>query len=150
MVDAPGVHPREYHASEVAGVSDADPVIGVIVGGKARAYVANAFCSPETCVVNDVLAGLPISIIYAHGSGCIRAVVGGESTVDKSSQPLSLVIHSIRNQELYLAYASRTFHCSEDISGLTDYPHAFCSWKVWKQAYPETDVYTGDLPQAAE
>ena len=44
-----------------ASLKDAEIVIGVVVGGRARAYPVNLMWSPEREVVNDVLGETPIA-----------------------------------------------------------------------------------------
>jgi hypothetical protein len=54
------VNPKIVAAAE-AQLADDDLVMGVVVGGEARAYPVNYMNGPHNEVVNDQLGGLPIA-----------------------------------------------------------------------------------------
>src|SRR5438132_3563971 len=64
----PGIdHPKILPAAE-AHLQDQDQVIGVEVEGEARAYLVSAFSGLQGHVVNDVLAGQPVSVTHSDMS----------------------------------------------------------------------------------
>ena len=54
-------------------LADDDIVIGVVVGGKARAYRLKAFKFIARHVVNDVINGTAVTVTYCDRDGCLRA-----------------------------------------------------------------------------
>jgi hypothetical protein len=144
LVKVPGVRPLEYHSVSVEGVLDTDPVIGVVIDGKPRAYLVNALCSLKKCVVNDVHAGRAISVMYAIESGSPRVLVESDAASSGATAPIELGIHGLVHRDLFLSHRGREVYFGGKIRGLRDFPYAHCSWGVWKNAYPETDLYTGD------
>ena len=145
LVKVPGVRPVEYHSVSVEGLLDTDPVIGIVIDGKPRAYLVNALCSLKTCVVNDVHAGRAISVLYAIESGSPRVLVeAGDVSGSGTAEPIELGVHGLVHRDLFLSHRGREVYFGGKIRGLRDFPYAHCAWGVWKNAYPETDIYTGD------
>ena len=54
------VDPKIVSASE-AGIGASDMVMGVVIGGEARAYPLNYMNGPFNEIVNDQLGGIPIA-----------------------------------------------------------------------------------------
>ncbi|MEE8350919.1 MAG: DUF3179 domain-containing protein [Rhodospirillales bacterium] len=54
--------PRFARLAEVSGLADTEPVVGLIINGKARAYPLRILTWHE--IVNDELAGVPVTITY--------------------------------------------------------------------------------------
>ncbi|MDA0305393.1 MAG: DUF3179 domain-containing protein [Proteobacteria bacterium] len=54
--------PRFVRLAEVSGLADTEPVVGLIINGKARAYPLRILTWHE--IVNDELAGVPVTITY--------------------------------------------------------------------------------------
>src|SRR4051812_31233538 len=47
-------------------------VVGIEVGGNARAYGVGAFQHPRGQLVNDLIGGVPVSVAYCNLSDCLR------------------------------------------------------------------------------
>ncbi len=54
--------PKFIHVSKATNLTDTEPVIGLIINGKARAYPLRILTWHE--IVNDELAGVPITVTY--------------------------------------------------------------------------------------
>ncbi|MBW3598875.1 MAG: DUF3179 domain-containing protein [Planctomycetes bacterium] len=143
IVGVPGVRPASYRSAAEAGLRDTEPVIGVIVNGKARAYQINSMCSLQTCLVNDTVAGRAISVLYAAEVGSPRVLTDEQ---DLPGEALPLGIHGIVQGSLYVSYQGRNRFFDGTLRGLADHPFAHCSWKTWRAAYPDTDVYRAEAP----
>ena len=55
-------NPKFLPVSDIAALSDTDPVIGVTVNGDARAYPLHILTRHE--IVNDVIGGVPVAVTY--------------------------------------------------------------------------------------
>jgi hypothetical protein len=144
LINAPGVRPVQMHSADVRGVRNSDEVIGVIVDGKPRAYLAAATRQLRRCVVNDLLGDRPITIVHAFEYDQFRVLTakrGGEA----APAPLEVQILGSIEGTLYLTYGERRFYFNDHSIPLSDYPFARCTWGVWKNAYPDTDLFTGQL-----
>jgi hypothetical protein len=118
----------------------------VIVDGRPRAYLAAATRQLRRCVVNDVLANRPITVIHAAEANEFR-VLTGKKKAGAQAAPAALDVRIVGSIEgtLYLSVGEKRFYFDEEKLSLIDYPFARCSWGVWKNAYPDTDLYTGEL-----
>src|SRR5437879_4188705 len=65
---------------EGSGMRDDDQIIGVEVGGRARAYRLDALRSRTRHVVNDLLGGVPVSVSYCDITDCVRAYTDPRGT----------------------------------------------------------------------
>src|SRR6478672_4712586 len=72
------VRPPTIAAAE-AGLGDDEPVIGVVAGGRARAYRVGAFVGVTGQVVNDVVGGVPVTVTHCNQTGCSRVFTGDGS-----------------------------------------------------------------------
>ena len=55
-------HPRFKPVSKIEGLAATEPVIGLAINGKARAYPLRILMRHE--IVNDELGGVPISVLF--------------------------------------------------------------------------------------
>jgi hypothetical protein len=147
LVNAPGIRPVQMHSADVRGVRNSDEVIGVIVDGKPRAYLAAATRQLRCCVVNDVLGDRPITVVHAFEFDEFRVLTSKRRSAAETA-PASLEVGILGSIEgtLFLTYGQKRFYFDEHGIPLSDYPFARCTWGAWKNAYPDTDLFTGDLP----
>ena len=78
--------PPAIQADE-AGLDPSEEVVGVIVGGRARAYRLEALRDRDRHVVNDVVGGVPVSVVFCDLSNCVRAYT---QTDPKATKPLEV------------------------------------------------------------
>lgn len=147
IVNAPGVTPDRFEPVDTNAIRNADEVIGVIVEGVPRAYLLEAACPLRNSVVNDVLAGRPISVIYDSNTTNLRVLTSPTSNADSSGacNALDISVVGLRDNGLFLSYQGDEFFVVARLPVLCDFPFARCTWGVWKAAYPQTDLYTGGL-----
>jgi hypothetical protein len=143
----PGIRLQATRAAADAGVKDEDEVIGVCVKGHARAYLLGALAYPAH-VINDVIAGQAISVTFCDHTMCSRVFSGGQA-----GTPLDLSVGGWKKKGLVLHagdadYAQMT---GENLSspkgaGLpyAEWPHVRTTWRAWREAHPDTDIYVGD------
>ena len=157
-LDAPATMPghemqrwNETHRTKL--VVSTDRVIGVVVGGKARAYPLSVMQVHE--VANDTLGGVPIAVTFSPlcdaAMAFDRRTGGTERRFSVSGLLLddNLVMHdggespSLWSQMGARAIAGPAAGCRlEPLPGVQT-----CTWKHWLAAHPDTDVA---LPAAGD
>ena len=142
--------PRTVSAA-ASGLRDGEHVIGVVAGGKARAYRVGAMRIPTRHVINDVVGGVPITTTFCDLSRCIRGFAG-----EPGRPPLNVWQAGLLDNRMLLkvdgvAYSQETGDIVEQDPGrsavpfpLVAYPLTLATWKEWKSLHPDTDVYAGD------
>jgi hypothetical protein len=134
-------------------LADSDEVVGVCVGGRARAYLLGALAFPWH-VVNDVVSGHAVSVTYCDRANCLRVF-----TEESAKAPLRLDIAGQMKGGMILRigeveYAQKT---GQNLSSPKGAPLPYrelaferTTWRAWREAHPDTDVYVGDLPTEME
>jgi hypothetical protein len=150
---APILRPSTLAAHE-APLRPDEVVIGVDLGGKARAYRLGAFEGKSTHVVNDLIGGVPVSVAYCDLTQCVRIY-----TDPRGSAPLDAQVAGLLNNEMIIQLGGTLyFHQSGMPAVPTDNPPPIpyrlltptvTTWKEWTERHPETDVYLGDRPVAS-
>jgi Protein of unknown function (DUF3179) len=150
-VATPFISPGKVRPAAVparsATLADDELVIGVVAGGKARAYRVKAFAGAVNHVVNDVVGGAPVTVTHCDRTGCTQVFTG------EGAEPLP-----IRNGgyiEGFFLLVNGTFYYHEDVRPADPQGPPFpyrplrfeqMTWKAWRTAQPGTDVYEGERP----
>jgi hypothetical protein len=149
----PGIRQPATFPPDSARLPDDAPVVGVSAGGKTRAYLVAAFSplpggqfSPH--VVNDLLGDTPVTVTHCDRTGCTRVFtdadarqppeidVGGWFGGEGGS--LLLLVGGVRYRQ----------DTTQPLTGIARFPYADAhfertTWKRWRNAHPDTDVYLG-------
>jgi Protein of unknown function (DUF3179) len=96
ILSSPVVRPRAIAASD-AGLRPDEPVLGVVVDGRARAYRLGAMESRSGHLINDVVGDVPVSVAYCDLTRCARAYTG-----PPGSGPLHLGVAGLLDGEMVL------------------------------------------------
>jgi hypothetical protein len=146
-VAKPIVRPPTVKPSEATLQPD-DFVIGVEVGGNARAYRLSAFDHPIGHLINDVVGDVPVSVAYCNLSRCVRVY-----TDPRASEPLDIEVAGTLDGEMVMKhngslYFQRSGEPIEPSQGQPAMPFALVNpalvkWKDWQREHPQTDVYVG-------
>jgi len=133
---------------------DSDAVIGVTIGGQARAYPLRVLTWHE--VVNDELDGVPIAVTYnplCSSAAVLGRRVGGETLTFGVSGLLynsNLLLYDRRasgaGESLWSQLQFRALAGPAAAKGarLEVLPMAVMRWRDWKAAHPETTVLAPD------
>jgi hypothetical protein len=147
-----GPAPRAVPAAEVRLRDDAE-VIGVVAGGRSRAYVVETLAPVSRHVVNDLVGGVPVTVTYCDQTDCVRVF-----TAPGRGRPLDMVVAGwvarVDHGTMALLIGT-TLYCQDTcrpvaaIPGEIPYPQADfvrITWRRWRDQHPDTDVYFGELP----
>jgi hypothetical protein len=140
-IDRPPTRP----AAE-AKLPDETEVIGVTAGGKARAYVVSVFIGPTRHIVNDLLGDVPVSITYCDLCDAVRVFTGdvrGTSLrINQGGRVQGrMVLHFDGN--FYFQDTSEPIASNSPRFPYSNHPFKRCTWKEWRSAHPDSDVYVG-------
>jgi hypothetical protein len=145
---APGVREPDVVAGDCADLPDDEPVIGVDLGSRSRAYVVAAMAPMANHVVNDVLADHPLTVTYCNKTGCVHAFTGIRDG------PLDVWVGGFMDQ-MMLRFDGRFFWqntgkfvdpaaaATEGGPPLVTVPHTLTTWGAWRKEHPQSDVYLG-------
>jgi hypothetical protein len=148
----PGVRQPVTVAAARARVGDDEEVVGICVQAHARAYLVRALGRMNQHVINDLLHGRPVSVTHCDRDGCTRVF-----TSDKEQGPLGIDLEGWSGQHMLLRTGDDVefqFYFQDTLQNLNPSPHARAfpfqefefertTWKAWKQAHPDTDIYVG-------
>jgi hypothetical protein len=141
----PGIRQPPTVAAQDAHLKDDDEVIGLEVEGKHRAYLVRAFARPTRHVVNDLIGQIPITVTHCDMNGCTTVFTGSEKGKALSISQTGIV----KGKLLLQVDGAYVFQDGKTVSGgggnIPYQEHRFerTTWKAWKTAYPDTDVYLG-------
>jgi hypothetical protein len=153
LTDQPAIDTPTVLPAASARLPDEAEVIGVSAGGRHRAYAVSAMRPRRAHVVNDELAGVPVSVTFCGVTGCVRVF-----TDPDEEGPLDLAVGGLdsrpgRQGMVLRAGASRYRHDSGQPfeAGAVpfpyeDYPYLRTTWGEWRRAHPDTDVFVGEPP----
>jgi hypothetical protein len=134
----PGIRQPQTVPSSTGLIDDDDEVIGISVRGRHRAYSVSTMADFKRHVVNDLIAHVPVTVTYCGRTRCARALTGDEG----SDEPLTVVGRGWFDGHMMIGLAGSTYaQDAESIPGLTDMKFEKTTWKEWKTAHPDTDIY---------
>lgn len=146
--EMPGLQKPPVVPAPESKIADTDEVIGVIVNGTPRAYWLKALKYPPWHIVNDVVAGTPVSVTFCDRTNCIRVYTNGAS-----SSPLDVNLGGLYGKEmvvkidgvLYYQESGKPFDLDHGNASFPypDHPWERTNWKAWKTKYPGTEVFVG-------
>jgi hypothetical protein len=130
-----------------SGMRDDEEVVGVVVGGKARAYRLGAFHDRTRHLVNDRIGGVPVAVAYCDLSDCVQVY-----TDPRRSAPVDIEVAGLTDGEMVVKLGGVLyFHKSGAPMkpGAAALPYDLLTptrttWKEWAQLHPETEVYVGE------
>jgi hypothetical protein len=135
----PGIRqPKTFPASQVR-LGDQIEVMGVTAAGKHRAYELGAFAGSNTRLINDLIGDAPVSVAYLMMPKRLRAF-----TSDQRGAPLDVwVVDAGGRDKLVcrIGEAYYTLELGDPPPPLKELAATRTTWKEWKQAHPDTDVY---------
>ena len=146
---APPIRTPPVKQTDEVSLPDDFTVVGVVAGGKPRAYSLKALSAGDGHVVNDLLGDVPVTVVYCDFSKTIRVYT--DATRGKALE-LAQVGHS--KEGLLLRHASRIYEHKSGKPPVGDGPalalktheHEETTWKAWRARHPKSEVYVGPDP----
>jgi hypothetical protein len=143
-------------APDGAGIGADEAIVGVIVDGKARAYLLESLRHQDRHLVNDLIAGIPVSVAYCNLTDCVRVF-----TDQRSSTPLDIQVAGLLNLEmvlkirgtLYFQGSGAPVEPGKASTAAIPYPTITpirTTWGQWVKDHPETDLYVGEVAGKSE
>lgn len=150
--------PKPVPPEDIGSVPDSAAVIGVVIGGEARAYVLDALATHE--IVNDRVGGRDIAVTF-----CTLCQAGIVYLRDTITPPVNLGTSGWLYQSNKLMFDRRTESLFHQLTGravtgrlgredvvLTAIPAPSTTWGEWRRSHPETSLVAGtryrDYPPA--
>ncbi len=141
------VRPPVKRANE-SRVGDDEPVLGVVVEGKARAYRLSALLDPSQHIINDMIGNRPVTVAYCDVFDCARGY-----TSETEHQPLDVSLVGLRDGDMivkiagvaYLHESGQPLDSWGEARPLPydDLPVTRTTWKDWKAQHPDTEIFVG-------
>jgi hypothetical protein len=148
-VAKPIVRPSMLRATEAKMRPD-ELVIGIEVGGRARAYCLRSLDHPMGHLINDMVGETAVSIAYCNLSRCVQVY-----SDPNARAPLDAEIAGVLNREMIIKlrgvpYYHRTGEPVEPAESPAAIPYnlltpTLAKWDQWSRQHPETEVYVGNL-----
>lgn len=140
----PGNSAPAILSRDAAEIDDDEMVAGISVKDRFRAYRLADMITPATHVVNDVIERIPISVTYCNIRNCVRAF----TRHNESNEPLDVWVHGLMDGKMLLSLDGVEFLQEAEVVPVDRMDVEVTSWKAWKTAHPQTDVFAGTNPWA--
>jgi hypothetical protein len=147
-IDAPAFTP----AGAADFLSPGDPVFGVVRDGEAKAYPQKILVQHE--IVNDELAGDPVSVTYCPLTGTVQGFERGDTEFGVSGRLINnnLVMYD-RATEAWWPQVLATsipapWNEAPGIATLREFRLVWTTWERWRRNHPGTRVLTTDTGYA--
>ncbi len=140
--------PSFVAAAEAEFLADEDPVLGLVLGGEARAYPIAILSWHE--IVNDRVAGHPVAITYCPlcGTGvAFDARVGGETLRFGVSGLLynsDVLLFDRKSESLWSQIKRQAIAGPMKGQTLPALPLTHTAWRAWRRDHPRTLVLSTD------
>jgi hypothetical protein len=149
-------HPAAL-SPEIAAIPEDAEVIGVVVGGHARAYLIQAVAGHILRhVVNDMVGDYPVSVAYCDRTNCTQVFTG-----PPTGAPLNVPYGFWTDEHGMVFRIDGVDYAQKTGANLTapdgpaipfeKLPYVRTNWRDWREAHPDTDIFTGyfqaDYPQ---
>jgi hypothetical protein len=130
---------------EEAPIFDEEIVIGLLVGDEPRAYLRSAFdYGPPAHVVYDRLGPLAYAVTHCDINRCTRVL----AAPDEEELDVCVGGWEMRDRSMILLVDGKRYLQSSPDIPLADVPHVETTWGLWRELYPETQVYVTPYGQS--
>jgi len=134
--------------SEVDFLADGDPVFGVVRDGVAKAYPQKILAHHE--VVNDELAGDPVSVTYCPLTGTVLGFDRGGTTFGVSGRLVNdnLIMYDRATEtwwpQILATAIPGPWNAEPEVRSLREFRLVWTTWERWRDQHPETRVLSRD------
>jgi hypothetical protein len=135
-----------------SGLDPSEEIVGVTAGGKARAYRLEALRDRDRHIVNDLVGGVPVSVVFCDLSNCVQVYSDPLAT-----EPLDVQSAGLLEDEMVVAIRGNFYlhasgqpvtaeakpsPASPPIPYQTSTPERM-TWGEWRRRHPDSDVFVG-------
>jgi hypothetical protein len=136
----PAIDDPAFLAAADASLDDGDVVFGLALDGEARAYPQSVLVWHE--VVNDTVAGRPVSVTYCPLTGTALGFERGETTFGVSGDLVNsnLVMYDRATDSRWPQVLGTAIEGSLEGASLRQVPVVWTTWGRWRTVHPDTRV----------
>ena len=140
--------PSFISPSEVDFLADGDPVFGVVRDGVAKAYPQNILAQHE--IVNDELAGDPVSVTYCPLTGTVLGFDRGGTTFGVSGRLVNdnLIMYDRATEtwwpQILATAVPGPWNTEPAVRSLREFRLVWTTWDRWRGQHPNTQVLSQD------
>ncbi|MEF8806745.1 DUF3179 domain-containing protein [Natronomonas sp.] len=144
--------PRFVDAGDADFIDPGDPVFGVVRDDVAKAYPQKILVHHE--IVNDELAGTPVSVTYCPLTGTVQGFERGGTTFGVSGRLINnnLVMYDRATEtwwpQILATSIPGPWNETPDIESLREFRLVWTTWERWQTHRPETEVLSTDTGHA--
>ena len=136
--------PATVPARKASWLEESEPVLGVFVGGEARAYPLRILDWHE--VANDVVGGVPVCVVSCPLCGSASAWRAQPGAGRRTFEATGLLLRSTSlladpsSQRLLSPISLAPPGAGQEAPGLDPLPVVVSAWQDWRTEHPETTV----------
>lgn len=138
----PSVDKPKFWSAEEAGayLQEGDRVVGLVEGGRARAYPQRILVWHE--IVNDVPGQMPLAITYCPLTGTVLAFERGATTFGVSGHLVNsnLIMYDRQTDTWFPQILGVGIEGPHEGAALIERPLVWTTWERWRNRHPDTEV----------
>lgn len=138
----PSIDMPQFWSSQEAAeyLNEGDMVVGLIEGGRARAYPQRILVWHE--IVNDVPGQIPLAITYCPLTGTVLAFERGGTTFGVSGRLVNsnLIMYDRQTDTWFPQILGVAIEGPHEGSALVERPLVWTTWGRWRERHPDTEV----------
>ncbi|MDP6444486.1 MAG: DUF3179 domain-containing (seleno)protein [Pirellulaceae bacterium] len=132
-----GVTQPKLVTAATADIAADARVLGLVINGVPRAYLLDAMSGgPARHVVNDIIDGKAMTVIYCDITDRARVVEG-------DNEPLDVRCAGWIDDGMAIWFDDSVYAQESLKVPLTDAPYELTTWDLWQESHPDSDIYVG-------
>jgi len=126
-------------------VNDGDPVFGVVMDGKARAYPQDILAQHE--IVNDTVGGKNVAVTYCPLTGTVIGYERGGTTFGVSGDLVNsnLIMYDRATETRYPQILGVGTEGANEGVSLREFDVTWTTWERWREKHPDSPVLSRDV-----
>jgi hypothetical protein len=140
-----GMSPEEVRKA-MNHLADESPVVGVVIGGKARAFPIRLMMRPDQHVINELHGSTAVSVSFCDIDKCVRVFTAGDR--DRPLDLMPLPPDGSRPGKMVLRTGDKKYWQDTGLPidgqgpGLPyeKVKHERTTWGEWRKAHPDSEV----------
>jgi len=140
MLMLPGINKPKIRSIAEVEIDDQAEIIGIAVGDRYRAYLIKSLSYMNSHIINDLIDDVPVSVTYCDRSNRIKVF-----SFYTRGKIIDLSLAGVYNNELILQLDDEMYEQRAEKIPLQKYSFERTTWKQWKDAHPDTDIYIGEI-----